>query len=387
MGQKPITILRQVMAICMEPELLNSPLFPEDAKKRASIVLQGCQGQSVGSYTDSAGIEAVRRQVADFISKRDGFDCDWQNVVLTAGATTGIKGILSMLKCELGGKKSGIMIPIPQYPLYSATIEEFGMTQVGYYLNESKKWGLDVSELKRSLQEAKKTCNPRALCIINPGNPTGQVLTHDNIVEVIKFAHEEKLLLLADEVYQDNIYDKDSKFHSFKKVAMELGAPYNSIELISFMSTSKGYLGECGIRGGYMEIINMDAKVKAMLLKSISAALCPTTAGQVAVSVLVNPPQKGEPSYEQYISERTHVLSSLKERAELVYKTFNSFEGFSCNPVQGAMYAFPQITIPPKAIEAAKKDGKTPDAFYAFELLESSGEFLFFLFFLGYAWE
>jgi len=258
-------------------------------------------------------------------------------------------------------------------PLYSATIEEFGMIQVGYFLNESKKWGLDVSELKRSLQEAKKTCNPRALCIINPGNPTGQVLTHENIVEIIKFAHDEKLLLLADEVYQDNIYDKDSKFHSFKKVAMELGAPYNNMELISFMSTSKGYLGECGIRGGYMEIINMDPKVKAMLLKSISAALCPTTAGQVAVSVLVNPPQKGEPSYEQYISERTQVLSSLKERAELVCKTFNSFEGFSCNPVQGAMYAFPQITIPPKAIEAAKKEGKTPDAFYAFELLESSG--------------
>uniref|UniRef100_T1GXS0 Uncharacterized protein n=1 Tax=Megaselia scalaris TaxID=36166 RepID=T1GXS0_MEGSC len=61
----------------------------------------------------------------------------------------------------------------------------------------------------------------------------------------------------------------------------------------------------------------------------------------------------------------------IDERAEFAYKTFNSFEGFTCNP--RSYVCFPQITIPPKAIEEAKKEGKTPDAFYAFELLESSG--------------
>lgn len=267
------------------------------------------------------------------------------------------------------------MVPIPQYPLYSATISEYGMTKVDYYLEEETGWSLKKAELQRSFDEAKKTCTPRALVVINPGNPTGQVLTRDNIVEIIKFAHENQVLILADEVYQDNVYDKNSKFWSFKKVAYEMGEPYRSQEMVSFLSTSKGYLGECGIRGGYMEVLNLDPKVKAMLTKSITAALCSTTAGQVAVSALVNPPQPGEPSYDLYKKERDGILAALKERAELVHKTLSSFEGYKVNPVQGAMYVFPQIEIPPKAVEAAKAKGMAPDVFYAFELLETSGEY------------
>lgn len=148
-------------------------------------------------------------------------------------------------------------------------------------MNEDKGWSLDISELERSLKEAKAVCNPRALVVINPGNPTGQVLTKENIQEIIKFAHREKLFILADEVYQDNVYAAGSQFHSFKKIMMELGAPYNTMELASYFSTSKGYMGECGLRGGYSEVINMDPSVKAMLLKSISAKLCPTVLGQV----------------------------------------------------------------------------------------------------------
>lgn len=90
----------------------------------------------------------------------------------------------------------------------------------------------------------------------------------------------------------------------------------------------------------------------------------------------MNPPKKGEPSYEQFLKEKNTVLNSLKERAKLVADTFNSFEGFSCNTVQGAMYAFPQIQLPQKAIDAAKNAGQPADTFYAFQLLEETGEFL-----------
>lgn len=124
--------------------------------------------------------------------------------------------------------------------MYSATIAEFGMNQVGYYLNEEKQWGLDIPELKRALEESKKECFPRALVVINPGNPTGQVLTRDNIQNIIKFAHENHLFIFADEVYQDNVYDKESQFHSFKRVLVEMGEPYKNMELASFMSCSKG---------------------------------------------------------------------------------------------------------------------------------------------------
>lgn len=110
-----------------------------------------------------------------------------------------------------------------------------------------------------------------------------------------------------------------------------------------------------------------------MYQKSISAQLCPTTVGQAAIDVVVNPPKKGEPSYDQWYKEKMTVLTSLKERAKLVADTFNSFEGFSCNTVQGAMYAFPQIHLPPKAIEAAKQAGQAADVYYAFQLLEETG--------------
>lgn len=265
------------------------------------------------------------------------------------------------------------MVPIPQYPLYSATIAEFDMAQIGYYLDESKNWGLDINELQRSIDEARKTSAVRAIVIINPGNPTGQVLSRENIEGIIKFAHKENLFIFADEVYQDNIYAKGSKFYSFKKVLSEMGEPYSKMDMASFMSCSKGYMGECGIRGGYAEVINMCSEVKAMLLKSISAQLCPTTIGQACIDVVVNPPKKGEPSYDLFMKEKNAVLQSLKERAEMVANTFNSIEGFSCNPVQGAMYAFPQFKLPQKAIDAAKKAGQTPDSFYAFQLLENTG--------------
>ncbi|XP_030766053.1 alanine aminotransferase 1 [Sitophilus oryzae] len=373
MGQVPITFIRQVLTLVTSPSLLDDPRFPDDAKERARTILKGCRGGSVGSYTDSPGIEIIRRHVAQYIERRDGIPADWQNVVISAGASDGIKNILKLMICNVGGKPPGVLIPIPQYPLYSASLAEFGINQVGYYLNESKNWSLDISELQRAITEAKKNCEVRAIVVINPGNPTGQVLPRENIEEIIKFAYKERLFVLADEVYQDNIYAPGSKFYSFKKVLMEMGEPYSSMELASFMSCSKGYMGECGLRGGYTEVVNMCPKVKAMYLKAISAMLCPTALGQSCLDAIVNPPQKGEPSYESFIKEKTAVLDSLKLRAKMVADTFNSMEGFSCNTVQGAMYAFPQITLPQKAIEAAKSEGKQPDVFYAFELLESTG--------------
>lgn len=319
------------------------------------------------------GIEIIRQHCAEYIARRDGIPSDWQNIILSAGASGSIKAILALLRCPVDGKRPGVMVPIPQYPLYSATIAEFDMAQIGYYLDESKNWGLDINELQRSIDEAKKTSAVRAIVIINPGNPTGQVLSRKNIEEIIKFSHKEKLFIFADEVYQDNVYAEGSKFFSFKQVLSEMGEPYSSMDMASFMSCSKGYMGECGIRGGYAEVINMCPEVKALLLKSISAQLCPTTIGQACIDVVVNPPKKGEPSYDLFMKEKNGVLATLKTRAEMVANTFNSIEGFSCNPVQGAMYAFPQIKLPQKAIDAAQKAGQTPDSFYAFQLLESTG--------------
>lgn len=373
MGQQPITFLRQVLTLTVSPGLLNDPSYPEDAKERARAILQQCKGGSVGAYSESAGIEIIRKHVAQYIEERDGFPSDYRNIILSNGASDGIKFFLKLFNEKLDGKTSGVMIPIPQYPLYSATLAEFGLAPISYYLNEENRWALDISELDRALSESRRTCNPRVLVVINPGNPTGQVLTRSNIEDVILFAYKNRLFLLADEVYQDNVYDKDSAFHSFKKVMMEMGEPYCRMELASFMSVSKGYMGECGIRGGYGEFVNMDPKVMAILQKSISAMLCPTVLGQVVMDVVVNPPKPNEPSYPLYQKEKEQTLRSLAERSRLVVDTLNAIPGFKVNPAMGAMYVFPRLELPKKAIEAAKKQGQEPDVFYAFKLLEATG--------------
>ncbi|XP_033626127.1 alanine aminotransferase 1-like [Asterias rubens] len=374
MGQKPLTFLRQVVALCTYPKLLEDKNFPEDAKERARRILHSCKGGSIGSYSDSTGLDVIRHDAADYIQRRDGgIPSNPDNIMLSAGASEAIRCVLKMLVSGEGKEKSGVMIPIPQYPLYSATLAEINAVQINYYLDEAKNWSLDVSELQRSIDEARKHCTPRCIVIINPGNPTGQVVSRSNIEDVIKFAHKENLFILADEVYQDNVYAKGSQFHSFKKVLTELGDKYSSQELASFHSTSKGYMGECGLRGGYCEIHNLDPDVKSQLFKLISAKLCPTVSGQAVMDVVVNPPREGEVSYELFAKERAHVLSTLAEKAKIVAEAFNSVEGVTCNPVMGAMYSFPNIKLPQNAINKAKEMNKAPDVFYAEHLLEEAG--------------
>ncbi|XP_054717236.1 alanine aminotransferase 2-like [Uloborus diversus] len=373
MGQKPITYIRQVLTLCTYPDLMEDDRFPSDVKKRATEILNGCLGRSVGSYSDSAGLEIVKKHIAQYIEKRDRVPANYLDIILTTGANQGIKAVLSLLDYKDGDKVSGIMAPVPQYPVYSATIVEYGMRHINYYLDEDNAWALNIKELKRALNEAKKDCFPRALVVINPGNPTGAVLTRENIEEIIRFAYEEKLFLMADEVYQDNVYAEGMEFHSFKKVMTEMGEPYKSMELASFMSISKGYMGECGLRGGYCEIINLDPEVKKLFMKSVSARSCSSILGQAALSCIAIPPREGEPSFGLYIKEKNGILQSLKDRAILITKALNSIKGIRCNEIAGAMYAFPRLELPEKAIQKAKSLGQAPDFFYVMQLLENTG--------------
>nr|XP_033791079.1 alanine aminotransferase 2-like isoform X1 [Geotrypetes seraphini] len=375
MGQKPITFLRQVTALCLFPELLNDNKFPEDSKEKARRILQACSGQSIGAYSASQGIEVIRQDAAKFIERRDGgIPSNPDNIYLTTGASDGIVAMLKLLVAGQGKSRTGIMIPIPQYPLYSAAIAELDAVQVNYYLDEDNCWALDIKELRQSLYEARKHCNPKVLCIINPGNPTGQVQSRKCIEDVIRFAAEENLFLMADEVYQDNVYAKDCAFHSFKKVLFEMGPEYSStLELASFHSVSKGFMGECGFRGGYMEVINMDPAVKQQLTKLVSVRLCSPVPGQAMMGIVVNPPQPGDPSYKQFNSEKLEVLNNLAEKAQMTEKIFSQSPGIHCNPVQGAMYSFPRIEIPPKAVEEAKAQDLAPDMLFCTKLLEETG--------------
>ncbi|CAH8636994.1 unnamed protein product [Schistosoma margrebowiei] len=375
-GQSFITFVRQVTALATFPHLLEEKSFPEDAKSRAKDLLAACSGSSVGSYSHSLGLELVRKDVAKYIHQRDGIESNWENIFLACGATEAVKMLLEMISTTgRGSERAGVMIPIPQYPLYSATNSEYNNFQINYYLDESDNWSLSADELKRALTSVKGQCIPKAIVIINPGNPTGQVLPQKCMEDIIKFAVDNRLILIADEVYQQNVYQPDKyPWVSFKKVLFNMGPSYSGkLELASLMSCSKGYMGECGYRGGYCELLNFDPAVQAQLYKALSARLCPPLMGQVALEAIVNPPKPGEPSYSLFVKERDDVLSALKDKADITYSALNSMPNMSCNPVQGAMYAFPRIHLPPKAIQEAKRRGEAPDFFYCLQLLEEKG--------------
>eukprot|EP00005_Dracoamoeba_jomungandri_P006001 CAMPEP_0174262176 /NCGR_PEP_ID=MMETSP0439-20130205/12818_1 /TAXON_ID=0 /ORGANISM="Stereomyxa ramosa, Strain Chinc5" /LENGTH=471 /DNA_ID=CAMNT_0015346833 /DNA_START=171 /DNA_END=1586 /DNA_ORIENTATION=- len=372
LNQKPITFLRQVCSLMEYPDLLDKEgiehIFAEDAIARARKLLASVPG-GIGAYSGSSGVEAIREDVASFIEERDGHPSDPNDIFLTNGASS---AVTYLLNCLIRDSKDGVMIPIPQYPLYSATIPLLGGSALHYYLNEEESWGLDIGELKKVIVNAKNDgITPRALVIINPGNPTGQSLDSENMQQIVEFCAQEKILLIADEVYQANSYTKP--FCSFKKIVRDLGDDYKDFELVSLHSASKGFTGECGKRGGYMELCGFDPAVKEQIYKLASLSLCSNVPGQVVIDLMVNPPKKGDPSYEHYHSEWTEIIASLKRRADTLMGALNQMEGVSCNPAEGAMYLFPSIRIPAQACEEAKRRGKKPDTFYCLELLNNTG--------------
>ncbi|HJW71940.1 MAG TPA: aminotransferase class I/II-fold pyridoxal phosphate-dependent enzyme [Geothrix sp.] len=360
LGQKPLTWNRQILALCEYPALMDlAPgVFPADVVEVAKAILAGTK-HGLGAYSESRGVRFIREGVAEFILERDHIGVDPDHIFLTDGASKGVQTILRLL---LGSPQDGIMVPIPQYPLYSATITLYEGRMVPYYLDEANGWKLSRPMLEASLAQAKaEGTQVRAICVINPGNPTGAVLDEANIAMILEFAKAHGLSVLADEVYQENIYLPSDEFTSFVKVLQQMEE--KEVSLFSFHSCSKGFLGECGVRGGYFEFRNVPDDVAAQILKLQSVSLCANLAGQAATYAMVRPPKPGMPSYAQYAAERSAILDTLKQRAVLLAEGLNRIEGISCNVIAGAMYAFPSIILPP---------GRT-DFDYAMALLEETG--------------
>jgi len=239
-------------------------------------------------------------------------------------------------------------------------------------LDESSAWSTSVESIEEAIRKAKEDgIDPRGLVIINPGNPTGALLDEATQEKLVKISEKHSLILLADEVYQDNLHRRQTHpFTSFKKVVSKAQSP---VPLISFHSISKGVVGECGRRGGYFECTNISEEVIAFIYKMVSVGLCPPVSGQVGVDCLVRPPKPGQESYELWKKETDGLHAALASRTQTMAARLNRLPGVSCVDSPGALYLFPQIKLSPKAVEAAKAAGKVPDAFYALSLLDNTG--------------
>jgi len=385
LGQPPITYYRQVLSLVEEPTKIQrerqlkelfeeSPLseikdddFISDYVLDLSEEILTKIGTGMGAYTESKGIQFIREAVADFIGKRDdialdgGILSDPEKIFLTTGASEGVKSVIDLL---IAKPNDGVMIPIPQYPLYSATITKAGGVQVNYYPDEDNHWTLDRNMLDESLEQAKaEGVNVKGIVVINPGNPTGAILNEQSIQDVIQFAQENSLVIIADEVYQENIYTRE--FISFAKA---LGT--QEVPLFSLHSISKGFYGECGHRGGYLEVRN-PPKVEGtnldfvdLLTKNASVSLCSNTAGQILIYLMVSPPLEDSQPYQQFIVEKQRILKELYEKAILVREAFNQMNDVECFGETSGMYLFPRLGKLP--------DG-TDDFDYCMALLEETG--------------
>jgi aspartate/methionine/tyrosine aminotransferase len=378
--QKPLSYIRQTLSLLEYPELLNEPAvvnrIPADIVERVRMILAK-HPIGVGAYTQSAGIPFIKQAVADFIYRRDGIPATRDSIILTDGASKGVQAaILTLLKSP----NDGFMIPIPQYPLYSATIDLYGGKQIGYYLDEDNQWQLNEVSLTESLTRAELAgINPVAIAVINPGNPTGAVLSPGNIRMVLGFAKRHGLAILADEVYQENVYHPSQRFHSFAKIMNEMGE--TKVPLFSFHSVSKGFLGECGHRGGYTEFRNIPPEIMAELVKLQSISLCANAAGQITTYLMVAPPQPGDASYETYQAEKNGILGDLKRKAEMLGEGISQIPGMTLDTPQGAMYGFVRFTLPPEpgvntaAMSPPERQGYEArrDSEYCMTLLEETG--------------
>ncbi|KAI3934156.1 hypothetical protein MKW92_044754, partial [Papaver armeniacum] len=307
LGQKPLSFPRQAI-------LMWGLSFPADAIARAKHYLSLTSG-GLGAYSDSRGLPGIRKEVAGFIEKRDGYP---ELIFLTDGAS---KGVMQMLNTIIRSEKDGILVPVPQYPLYSAAISLYGGSLVPYYLEESANWGLDVNNLRQSV---------RAMVIINPGNPTGQCLSIDNLQE-----------LLYDFVPREKLVSSRMKFISRTytriNVLLDMGCGISKdVQLVSFHTVSK-VIGE-------------------NIYKVASISLSPNVPGQIFVIGSDGQPSKAwNISYLKFVQESKTILESLRKRAHIMTNGLTVAET--------AMYSFPQNKSSSKNNQAAKMAGKFPDVY------------------------
>lgn len=404
-GMKPLSYLREVISLSSNHSLLNrsdaelkSMGFSSDGIERARLYFKILK--EPGSYTHSQGALGLREIIAEFFARRDGYPVeDLSSIFLSNGASDIINTILTAC---IRDSNDAVLLPHPQYPLYSAVITKLGGTCVYYSLDEEAEWNLDRTSLDEAYQDAiDQQLRVRAVVIISPGNPAPTLLDENQIKQVLQFADEKNILCIADEVYQDNVYTDERKFISFRKVLlneqkrqndetaalrlseahqinmksipMNTSTPPLATQLASIHSCSKGFYGECGFRGGLALFDNVEKSMLKLLYKMRSVELCSNTIGQIVLTAVLSPPTQGQESFPLYITERDAILGELKEKAIYTWKFLNSIEGIECQPINGALYAFPRIRFSPAAIRAAKEKNKSVELMYCLELLEATG--------------
>jgi len=286
-------------------------------------------------YVPSAGIEPARVAVAGEYVRR-GVPVSPDRVVITQGTSEGIELALSVL-VDAGDE---VLIPTPNYPLYTALLSKLGASAVYYRTDAEREWQPDLDDIRRRI-----TPRTRALVVIDPNNPTGAVYPEATRRALIDLAEKAGLTILADEVYGDVSFDGPTPL---------LGSLAPDAPIISFSSLSKAYLAP-GWRTGWLVVGRSPRLDDALagIRKMADGRLCSAGPMQYAVA----PALDGDRSHQQAFAD------ALRERAEVTTRRINAIPGMRCVMPRAAFYAMPQVVLPP---------GRT-DADYVLALLRATG--------------
>lgn len=269
-------------------------------------------------YTPAAGIMAAREAVANEYSSC-GLEMTADRVVLTSGTSEGIELALSVIV----DRNDEVLIPVPTYPFYTATLTKLGAKAVYYPTDPARGWQPDIDRLLSLVSP-----RTRALVVINPNNPTGAVYAEETKSALVDIADKGNFVLLSDEVYTDLAYAGP---------VPPIGTINPEAPVISFSSASKAYMAP-GWRTGWMAVGKTERldDVLAAIKELADGRLCTNGPMQHAVAAALS-------------GDRTHqndFRSELKIRAELTSQRLNNIPGISCVPPAAAFYAMPKVDLP-----------------------------------------
>lgn len=272
-------------------------------------------------YSDSKGILSARRAIVTRYELIPGFpEFDVDDVFLG----NGVSELIVMVMQSLLDNGDEVLIPAPDYPLWTAATSLAGGTPVHYLCSEEDDWNPDVADI-----EAKITKKTKAIVVINPNNPTGAVYSDHVLSQIVDLARKHRLLLLADEIYDKILYD-DAKHVSLATLAPDLLT-------LTFNGLSKAYR-VAGYRSGWL-VITGPKDHALSFLEGInllaSMRLCPNVPAQHAIQVALG----GHQSIEELVLPGGRLL----EQRDVAWERLNTIPGVSCVRPKGALYCFPKL--------------------------------------------
>mgnify|MGYP003086870038 FL=1 len=272
-------------------------------------------------YSDSRGLYSARTAIVQHYQNRGILDLEPNDVYLGNGVSELIPMTLQAL-CETDDE---ILVPMPDYPLWTASVALSGGKPVHYLCDEENNWYPDLEDIK-----SKITSRTKGIVVINPNNPTGSVYPRQILQQIVDVAREHELVVFTDEIYEKIIYDGAEAIN----LATLTG---DDVLCLTFSGLSKAYR-VCGYRAGWVAITGPKHEA-ANYIEGItllaSMRLCSNVPAQHAIQTALG----GYQSIDALVAPG----GRLHEQRDVAYRMLNEIDGISCNQSDGALYLFPKV--------------------------------------------